>query len=158
MELRLSEAGKNYWNSNGAYQEEYDKLYTELVPNSGSAETLKGELIRAISRLVYEHCNNGNCNACESDSTYDWDEDEEIEGECYVSAFYGKFLSLISNHVKGARDIIDNVEELICARPDDFSEGAMSLYAHLCDHVIHYVLDPETPDKPLSEVSGYKIG
>ena len=55
-------------------------------------------------------------------------------------------------------NIIDNVEELICARPDDFSEGAMSLYAHLCDHVIHYVLDPETPDKPLSEVSGYKIG
>ena len=163
MELRLSEAGKNYWNGKGAYQEEYHKLYDELVPKSGSSETLKGELIRAVSRLVYEHCNNGNCNARQSDYHYhihSWDgeeEEEEEEGEVYVSEFYDKFLTLIMRTVKGTMDLVYNVEKLICEDPDDFSESAMSLYAHLCDHVIHYVLDPETPDRPLKEVDGYKI-
>lgn len=62
MEKRTTESGKSYWNENGAYQEEYDKLYKELVPSRGEADSIHGEMIRAVSRLFYDFCNNGNCN------------------------------------------------------------------------------------------------
>lgn len=54
--------GQSYWNNNGIYQQHLDKL-NELVPASGEADTLHGEMIRAINRLYYEYCNNGNINA-----------------------------------------------------------------------------------------------
>ena len=160
QEVKLTELGKSYWNANGAYQAEYDKLYNELVPASGSAETLKGELIRAISRLVYEHCNNGNCNAREVDNPYSWDEDEyfdEFDGEGYVSDFYDKFLLLIHNYVPSAEALVELVRETICDNPNDFSDEVMGIYAHLCDHVIHYCLDPANPDPKLEEIV-YQIG
>ena len=62
MEKRITELGKSYWNNNGAYQKEYDELYEKLVPSSGEADTVHGEMIRATSRLFYDFCNNGNCN------------------------------------------------------------------------------------------------
>jgi hypothetical protein len=65
MERKTTESGKSYWNENGAYQTEYDKLYGELVPSRGEADTVHGEMIRAVSRLFYDFCNNGNCNAVE---------------------------------------------------------------------------------------------
>ena len=65
MEKRITELGKSYWNENGAYQEEFDKLYKELVPSKGEADTIHGEMIRAVSRLFYDFCNNGNCNVIE---------------------------------------------------------------------------------------------
>lgn len=61
--VRLStEDGKSYWNSNGAYQKEFDELYDKLVPAQGEADTVHGEMLRAASRLFYDFCNNGNCN------------------------------------------------------------------------------------------------
>lgn len=67
-----TELGKSYWDSNGVYQKEFDEFYNKLVPLSGASLTLNGELIRSISRLFYEYCNNGNCNACE----VKWGEEE----------------------------------------------------------------------------------
>lgn len=64
-EQKFTELGKGYWNETGVYQKEYSELYEKFVPNSGMADTLNGELIRAVSRIVYEYNNNGNCNACE---------------------------------------------------------------------------------------------
>lgn len=78
--IRHTESGKSYWGNNGAYNEEYSRLYDELVPASGDAKTVHGELIRAISRLGYEYNNNGNCNAAEpyyADPEYDVDDDGE---------------------------------------------------------------------------------
>ena len=49
----------NYWNRNGKHQDEYDKLYDELVPDSGNADTLEGELLRASSKLYYRYFNDG---------------------------------------------------------------------------------------------------
>jgi len=62
MEKKTTESGKSYWDKNGAYQTEYDKLYEELVPSRGEADTIHGEMIRSVSRLFYDFCNNGNCN------------------------------------------------------------------------------------------------
>lgn len=73
-----TELGKSYWNSNGVYQKEFDEFYEKLVPSSGASKTLNGELIRSISRLFYEYCNNGNCNACEQK----WGEEEYTCGAC----------------------------------------------------------------------------
>ena len=62
MEKLTTESGKSYWNNNGAYQEQYDKLYESLVPSRGESDTVHGEMLRAVSRLFYDYCNNGNCN------------------------------------------------------------------------------------------------
>ena len=57
MEKRTTPAGNTYWDANGAYQKELDELYSKLVPASGDAETVHGELVRAVNRLYYEYCN-----------------------------------------------------------------------------------------------------
>lgn len=50
---------KTYWNNEGKYQADYDRLWAKLVPDSGRAETMRGELLRAISRIYYDRFNNG---------------------------------------------------------------------------------------------------
>lgn len=52
----------NYWNDNGAYQSLYDAYYERLVPSSGNAGTVLGEMLRATSRIYYDYYNNGMCN------------------------------------------------------------------------------------------------
>ena len=46
----------------GKYQNEYDELWEKLVPPSGQAATLQGELVRVIGRLTDEAYRNGNIN------------------------------------------------------------------------------------------------
>lgn len=64
-EQKTTSKGNSYWASNGAYSTEMDKLWDELVPSSGEADTVHGEMVRAFGRLNYEFGNNGNCNAIE---------------------------------------------------------------------------------------------
>lgn len=64
-ELKLTEVGKSYWNESGANQELMKRLTDKFVEFKGCSKNLNGEVIRAINRLYYEYCNNGNCNACE---------------------------------------------------------------------------------------------
>lgn len=100
IEPKRTQLGENYWSDgNTAYKEEYKALYEKFVPASGAAKTLHGELIRGCSRLYYEYCNNGNCNACNVDyedveyscsscnGTGETDDGEEC-GDCYGSGFY----------------------------------------------------------------------
>ena len=47
-----------YWNNSGKFQAEYDEL-VKLMPGSGNASTVAGELIRSVSRLGYDLYNNG---------------------------------------------------------------------------------------------------
>jgi len=51
-----------YWNKKGKYQKQYNEMYVRLVPDSGEADTEHGEIIRIISRVYYDHFNNGGCN------------------------------------------------------------------------------------------------
>jgi hypothetical protein len=179
-EIKLTEAGKSYWDGTGAYQTEYENIYGFAVPSSGSSLSLKGELVRAISRLVYEHCNNGNCNArevhYETDESSCWGcggagyHDEEQEEECYdccgsgyveeeyeadatVSEFYDKFLMLIEEHVTDADELTEAVRNLICEHPDDFSEKGMATYNILFDTVMAWVVDPANPDVDLTHIN-----
>jgi len=129
-DVKTTELGESYWDESGAYQKEYKELYDKLVPSSGSSETLHGELIRAISRLFWDYCNNGNCNAAEAKygetehTCYDCGGSGEIEideegnveycescdgsgvyteeeiEEVEINSFYGKFLDLIQNNLE----------------------------------------------------------
>lgn len=139
--LKRTQLGKSYWDNNGAYQNEYEQLYKNLVKPSGSSDTLHGELIRAISRLQHEYCNNGNCNACETETVSesvtcssccgsgysDNDESEEcceccgsgeveedVEGDSSVSKFYSKFLYLIESSIPSCSNEVSEVSEIIC--------------------------------------------
>ena len=47
-----------YWSGTGTYQADYTRL-VELMPSSGNADTLAGELVRACTRLAYDLYNNG---------------------------------------------------------------------------------------------------
>ena len=49
----------NYYNGNGEYQSQFNTIFEEFVPASGSANTLAGECVRAISRINYDFYNNG---------------------------------------------------------------------------------------------------
>ena len=50
-----------YWAEKGKHQAELNRI-TALVPDSGPAETLEGELLRSVTRLYYDYYNNGMCN------------------------------------------------------------------------------------------------
>jgi hypothetical protein len=155
--FKSTPAGQTYWNGQGAYQTEYDALYAALVPDSGSAATLNGELVRGVTRLSYEFYNNGNCNACErlySQTTcqcYDcggdgyfasYDEDEENtecptccgsgetdddDYECQVDEFYNGFLNLIKLSVPDTFAITEKIHGIIAS--DSYGD-----YSQYTDH------------------------
>ena len=43
----------------GELEDRNEPLYDKLVPSSGDAETLEGEMLRAINRLIYRYYNDG---------------------------------------------------------------------------------------------------
>lgn len=51
-----------YGRGKGKYEQEYERLWTQLVPISGQADTVQGELVRAIGKLASEYNQNGNAN------------------------------------------------------------------------------------------------
>lgn len=61
--LILSTPEQHYWDNNGGNEKELKRLTKKFMPDSGRAENLVGEVIRAVNRLYYEFCNNGNMNA-----------------------------------------------------------------------------------------------
>lgn len=54
----LNEVGK-YWDQTSKYATEQQEFWNELVPAQGEAETLQGEILRSISRIMYDYYNNG---------------------------------------------------------------------------------------------------
>lgn len=63
---------KDYdWSLSSLYKEAHDRLWAELVPDRGEADTIHGELIRCGSRLAYDYFNNGNCNVRDVEKLYD---------------------------------------------------------------------------------------
>ena len=49
---------------------EFDAWYDKYVPSSGNCETLAGEIIRAINRLVYRWYNDGDTVDCYGGNVY----------------------------------------------------------------------------------------
>jgi hypothetical protein len=134
MPIKSTVYPNSYWNGTGAYQKEYKELYFKLVPKQGSAATLNGELIRAISRLTYEFYNNGNANALIGSST--------------IHPFYEKFLDLILDTVPGTFKFVSGVRTAILNQVSTDDKDAISAYNNLADRVIHYVLTHDDESLP----------
>jgi hypothetical protein len=171
--IKFTPLGKSYWNENGAYQKEFDKLYEENVPSMGSANNLHGELIRACSRLVYEYCNNGNCNASTShyetcpqchgagyeDYGGEYEDFSYCGGNCsvdsapYMSKMYDGFIHLIEENVPETKKLAEQLREFICTPADcTFSNEEMKPYSEIVDRTVHYVLNnPETNTEYIGE-------
>lgn len=123
--LNLSELNQHYWNNNGANEEEFKRLTEKFMKPEGCSDNLVGEVVRAINRLYYEYCNNGNCNAmnveeiegewiecphCGGTGYREWDGEEcddccgeggyheESEYDYYLTPFYENFLKIIRHY------------------------------------------------------------
>jgi hypothetical protein len=55
----VTEYQPKYWNCLGKYQKELERLQAELIPESGKAKTMHGELLRCVSKIYYDVFNNG---------------------------------------------------------------------------------------------------
>jgi len=123
--MKQTLAGNSYWNETGAYQKEYDQLWKDLVPSSGEANTIDGELIRCAGRLLYDYCNNGNCNAVDYTTetehytcsccngrghVYEYDEDDNEE-EVICDECYGD--GEIEEQVDGDKFITDYYKDML---------------------------------------------
>jgi hypothetical protein len=104
------------------YLEEAGKIWKSFVPKSGQAETVQGELLRAVEKLRDEAARNGNAN---------WDKGFEILLDYLESR-------LLDNHVfsKERQAEIRRILE----RLKDFDNPYLEddLYDELADRVVDY--------------------
>ena len=142
------------------------QIYWDLfVPKSGASPTPEGEVIRAISRLVYEWCNNGNCNAADHKTDYcdscggsgyeedGWDEEDECAnmrdcgwcgGECMVpagtevSSYYAEMLDHIERHVPDIEDEVEAVRALITG-DKNYDENENVIYNAMTEKALTWV-------------------
>ena len=78
---------KNWGGLNNTDQNMYDTFFEKYVPAIGKADTLGGEILRAISRLVYRFYNDG-------------DTIVRDYGE-YYNSLYGANEFLLNQHIDG---------------------------------------------------------
>lgn len=172
VEKKTSTLKQHYWGGTGVYQYEYDKLYSELVEISGSAKTINGELIRCISRLYYDYCNNGNCNAleiemetcdeCGGSGFEDYDDDEDgtdcswcggncqVEGDVYVTDYYDEMLDFLETYMNEkhlAKELrywmVNNYQSRY-----SFSDEQMNMYDKVADAVVYQCLTTQNRPNP----------
>jgi hypothetical protein len=171
MEKLVTQLGKSYWDENGAYQKEYDELYTQLVPDSGEANTVHGEMIRCVSRLFYDYCNNGNCNVLDGGTYTSYEtcsqcggsgyDDEEEENECsycygdgdveveeeedlYITEYYLEMFDFLEDNMLNPKYVIELKEFLLNSYSSlTFGPEEMKRYNALTDEVMYQVLTTE---------------
>lgn len=113
-----------YADGNGKYQKEYDELWSVLVPESGSAASLQGELVRLIGRLASEYYRNGNMN---------WDLGYQNMAHC-LQAELNKAFPEKREIINGiVARIISDAETGECDYRDDEDE-----YDILTDYVVEF--------------------
>ena len=170
--MRHTESGNSYWNNNGAYSKELLELYNKLVPDSGNAQTVHGELVRAVCWLGYEYYNNGNCNACApyyADPEYDVDDDGKEycinDGEIKridINGYYDNMLDFIYTYSdvegltttqqveKAVEDVRFVIKQAVNYKTCGgyFQESFEKRYSELTDLVMYVVLNTEDMPNP----------
>jgi hypothetical protein len=173
MERKVTPLGKSYWNETGAYHKEQHELYVKLVPVEGKADTVHGEMLRAINRFYYDYCNNGNGNVCqevtetcsrcygsgEEDSYAEDDEQADDCQECYGEGkiyrpnemneyFQEMFDFLEANLPKVDLPLLKAMEKFALMGYATFSDEDKDIYNKVMDAVVHFILTTE--NKPLA--------
>lgn len=139
---------RSYWNENGKFQKELDKLYKELVPSTGRAKFLRGEVLRAANELYYERFNNGNINAVEEIEDED---NEDIDGmtRLKITPFFKNFIAII-RYVLGGEGLraIGRVEESLIDTDENHLKIFDKDYETMMDSIIIWV-DNEKKDEEI---------
>ena len=161
---------QHYWNNEGVYQADSERLYSELVPQSGNAPTIHGELIRCVHRLYYEFCNNGNCNALERvaedcsnccGSGYEDDDEtycEWCDGNCTeetgveIDSYYEDMIDFLKMFMQD-KEVIFHLEDWMLENYSggrySFSDEQMSKYDKVVDAVVFQCLTTDNKPNPL---------
>ena len=126
----------SYWAGTGAYQGEFELLLEQLLPSTGSAHTIKGEIVRAISRLCYEYHNNGNCN------TRSYDDNDKYYLNPRVADFWKRFLEIIEETIPELKPIVQAIEDVILLKSGGktLSNKNQQKYNNLIDGVMYHLL------------------
>ena len=123
-----------YWNNNGKHEKEYMELWERLVPPEGKANTVAGEVLRALTRLYYRWYNDGDRVTPSVDS---WTVTESV-----FSAF--NFLYQFRDPVSGFSTKA-LMEEIVFAATEEDYELALERAA---DAVIEWAVgQPDTPNE-----------
>jgi hypothetical protein len=167
--------GKSYWYENGAYQNLYDSLWEQLVPASGYAPTIHGEMMRSISRLFYDYCNNGNGNALDRrmetchhcggwgyEEKYNDDEEQEtedcsycdgrgeVEDEVFITEYYQEMVDFLYEAMY-EKEPIRNLQKYLTdssVHKCTFNEKEMDIYNQVVDAVMYQILNTENNPNP----------
>lgn len=159
----------SFYNQNHPLFIDYKNFRDQLVPPSDEAETLEGEVLRAIDRLYYEFTNNGNCNAAEFiESTeevtcwscnglgYEGEEEEddscaecdgagvldEEDGEFQIDEFYLQFINLIRKILPETEESLQGIEKVILqGYPTNMTWEQRSAAIKLYDSVMEKVVE-----------------
>lgn len=179
--LILSAPNQHYWNNNGAQQQEMDRLTEKFMPSKGCAENFTGEVVRAINRLYYEFCNNGNCNALDYETTPgEWVECHVCNGSGYIedfeetcdycngeggwveedeeyslNEFFGNFIKLIRQYFeqKNCKEGVEVIDDVqrVIENNGDTTEYNISKYDRVVDYIVWLVLNNEDNQEPIPE-------
>lgn len=121
-----------YTDGSGQYQSEYDALWQNLVPKSGHAAILQGELVRLIGRLASEYYRNGNMN---------WDDDLKNMAKCLETELSYHFNDLSDQQAIQVYlyQIVQNGETGICYYLD-----GEDIYDKITDYVVMFCQQNES--------------
>ena len=140
----------DYWNSKGKYSEFMEKMWELHVPERGNPKNVRGELVRAVGRLQYEYCNNGNCNAIEYHEDQDYFE---------WTLMYSMLLEFIRTNCPNTAFIVDEIEKYLIDTAHtshynySYSENDYidRLYNLLQDQVGEYLQNTDDDDKEITD-------
>lgn len=109
---RIMDFDSRYWSGNGKYQDEYSNLYDKLVPREGKSDTVEGELLRAVGKIIYRHGNDGDNF---SHGSYNW-----------IEKYVGEFKTL--------DEMADKVIEHILSKKGDYTPNNVDWVMDIADY------------------------
>jgi hypothetical protein len=121
-----------YWDNVGPRQADYDRLYKELVPGSGDAETVEGQLLRAASKLAWDFYNNGGGNNVSGALVY---LKENFPGfkQSWWDALSPNVCGIVNDDVKDilpvCEEIVDKVTAYVVRRKGKYAENKHDMLA-----------------------------
>ena len=109
------------------WKKEHTRLWAELVPGSGEADTLQGELIRIAGKLTDQAFRNGNGN---------WDEEHER-----LWRFIGTKIGADPTFSKAEQNLItEKIEEIIRDKDCPNLNGESSPYYFISERVVDWCM------------------
>ena len=134
----MADLKKSYWNRNGKYQKEFNRFdKMGLMPASGNASTLEGELLRCANNLYYDLYNNGCCNN--------------------KSGFWN-FLVTNNHLLKIKVEVLSEVKDYACGKRALFSDKKLFQdYEVIFDKVLMFINKQEKKAQKLAQKNKEKL-